>query len=138
MAFWTIRPSSATDAFDLPLWETFFTSTIGLEVPVLSSLSAPRQPLAKCVCKKHALRPDAHVIVESTIPKSKVPGEGSKGARAVSIRRQALLPLLRKQLVQGPGTSCWSKGPAAANGCLHAPLRRKLGMISREGPAVGY
>ena len=33
----TIWPSSATDAFDLPLWETF-TSTIGLEVPVLSSL----------------------------------------------------------------------------------------------------
>ena len=23
----TLRPSSATDAFDLPLWETFFTST---------------------------------------------------------------------------------------------------------------
>jgi hypothetical protein len=22
----TLRPSSATDAFDLPLWETFFTS----------------------------------------------------------------------------------------------------------------
>ena len=33
----TLRPSNATDAFDLPLWETF-TSTIGLEVPVLSSL----------------------------------------------------------------------------------------------------
>ena len=34
----TLRPSSATYAFDQPLRETFFTS-IGLEVPVLSSLS---------------------------------------------------------------------------------------------------
>ena len=33
----TNRPSSDTDAFDLPLWETFFTSTIFLAVPVLSS-----------------------------------------------------------------------------------------------------
>jgi hypothetical protein len=44
--------SSATDAFYLPLWETFFTSKIGSEVPVLSSL--PRHhnsPLAKCRCK---------------------------------------------------------------------------------------
>jgi hypothetical protein len=32
----TLRPSSATDAFDLPLWETVFASTIGLEVPFLS------------------------------------------------------------------------------------------------------
>ena len=35
----TLRSSSATDAFDQPLCETFFTSTVGLEVPVLSSLS---------------------------------------------------------------------------------------------------
>jgi hypothetical protein len=49
-------PSSATNVFDLPLWETFFTSTIGLEVPVLASL--PRHhysPLAKCCSKKHAM-----------------------------------------------------------------------------------
>jgi len=47
----TLRPSSATDAFDLPLWETFFTSAIGLEVPELASL--PRNsPLAKCGRKK--------------------------------------------------------------------------------------
>jgi hypothetical protein len=49
----TIRPSSANDAFDQPLWDTFLTSTIGLEVPVLSSL--PRlhnSPLAKCGCCK--------------------------------------------------------------------------------------
>jgi hypothetical protein len=33
----TLRLLSATDDFDQPLWETFFTSTIGLEVSVLSS-----------------------------------------------------------------------------------------------------
>jgi len=52
----TLRPSSATDAFDLRLWEKLFTSTIGLEVPLLSSL--PRHhnsPLAKCGCKKNAM-----------------------------------------------------------------------------------
>ena len=37
----TLRSSSATDAFDQPLCETFFTSTVGLEVPVLSSLPPP-------------------------------------------------------------------------------------------------
>jgi hypothetical protein len=30
----TLRPSNATDAFDQPLWETFFTSTIDLEFPL--------------------------------------------------------------------------------------------------------
>jgi len=52
----TLLPSSASDAFDLQLWETFFTSAIGLDVPVLSSL--PRHhnsPLAKCGCKNHAM-----------------------------------------------------------------------------------
>ena len=37
----TLRSSSATDAFDQPLWETFFPSTMGLEVPVLFSLPPP-------------------------------------------------------------------------------------------------
>jgi hypothetical protein len=52
----TIRPTSANDAFDPALWETFVSTTLGLGVPVLSSL--PRlhnRPLAKCGCKKHAL-----------------------------------------------------------------------------------
>ncbi len=50
----TIRPTSANDAFDPVLWETFCYITLGLEVPVLSSL--PRHndsPLTKCGCKKH-------------------------------------------------------------------------------------
>jgi hypothetical protein len=63
----TIRPSSANDAFDPALWETFFTSTIGLEVPVPSSL--PRHhnnPLANAAAKNtllHGLsrRPHKHV-----------------------------------------------------------------------------
>jgi hypothetical protein len=44
----TIRPSSANDAFDPILWATFVSTTLGLEVSVLSSL--PRHhnnPLAK-------------------------------------------------------------------------------------------
>jgi hypothetical protein len=52
----TIRPMSANDAFDQPIRETFFTSTIVLEVLVLSSL--PRHhnsTLAKCGCTKHAM-----------------------------------------------------------------------------------
>jgi hypothetical protein len=52
----TIRPTSANDAFNPALWETFVCPTLGLEVPVLSSL--PRlhnSPLAKCGCKKHAM-----------------------------------------------------------------------------------
>jgi hypothetical protein len=51
-----IRPTSANDAFDPALWETFVSTTLGLGVPVFSSL--PRlhnRPLAKCGCKKNAL-----------------------------------------------------------------------------------
>ena len=52
-----MRPTSANDsvdAFDAALWTTFVSTTLGLEVPVLSSL--PRRnnsPLAQCGCKKH-------------------------------------------------------------------------------------
>jgi len=79
------RPSSATDAFDQPLWETSFTSTIGLEFLVLSSL--PRhhnRPLAKRGCKKHAdglsRRPHSHVHR---------PLRCNQGARLDGIRDQA-------------------------------------------------
>jgi hypothetical protein len=51
-----IRPTSANDVFDPALWATFVSTTIGVGVPVLSSL--PRlhnSPLAKCGCKKHPL-----------------------------------------------------------------------------------
>ena len=34
----TLRPTTANDAWDPALWQTFFSSTIGLEVPALSSL----------------------------------------------------------------------------------------------------
>jgi hypothetical protein len=52
----TILPSSANDAFDPNLWATFVSTTLGLEVPILSSL--PRHhnnPLTKCGCKKHCM-----------------------------------------------------------------------------------
>ena len=48
-----IRPTTANDAFDPSLWETFVSRTLGLEVPTLAAL--PRlhnSPLAKCCCKK--------------------------------------------------------------------------------------
>ena len=37
----TIRPTSAHDAFDPALWETFVSTTIGLEIPVLSRERTP-------------------------------------------------------------------------------------------------
>ena len=62
----TIRTTTINDAFDPALWETFFSTTLGLEVPVLSFL--PRHnnsTLAKCGCKKTPLglsrRPHKHV-----------------------------------------------------------------------------
>ena len=51
-----IRPTSANDAFDPALWETFVSTTLGLEVPTLAAL--PRlhnSPLAKCGCKKFCM-----------------------------------------------------------------------------------
>jgi hypothetical protein len=51
-----LGPTSAHDAFDPAIWEPFVSTTLGLGVPVFSSL--PRvhnRPLAKCGCKKHAL-----------------------------------------------------------------------------------
>ena len=51
-----IRPTSANDAFDPALWETFVSSTLGLEVSILAAL--PRlhnSPLAKCGCKKFCM-----------------------------------------------------------------------------------
>ena len=34
----TLRPTTVDDAWAPAIWQTFFTSTLGLEVPVLSSL----------------------------------------------------------------------------------------------------
>ena len=58
--FWkplgAIRLTSANDAFDPALWETFVCTTLGLEVPILTAL--PRlhnSPLAKCGCKKFCM-----------------------------------------------------------------------------------
>jgi hypothetical protein len=52
----TIRPTSANDAFDPALWTTFVSTTLGVEVPVLSSLTRHNNsPLAQCGCKKHCM-----------------------------------------------------------------------------------
>ena len=61
----TIRPTSDNDEFDPALWTTYVSTTLGVEVPVLSSL--PRRnnsPLSQCGCKKHAglsRRPHQHL-----------------------------------------------------------------------------
>jgi hypothetical protein len=39
----TLRPTTANDAWDQPLWETFVCTTLGLEVPVLASLPSRNQ-----------------------------------------------------------------------------------------------
>ena len=52
----TIRPTTANDAFDPALWETFVSTMLGLEVPTLAAL--PRlhnSQLAKCCCKKFCM-----------------------------------------------------------------------------------
>jgi hypothetical protein len=52
----TLRPTAANDAWDQPLWETFVCTTLGLEVPVLASLSCRNQRSpALCGCKKHGM-----------------------------------------------------------------------------------
>ena len=39
----TLRPTTANDAWDQPLWETFVCTTLGLEVPVLASFPRRNQ-----------------------------------------------------------------------------------------------
>ena len=52
----TIRPTTPNDAWDQPLWETFVCTTLGLEVPVLTSLPRRNQRApALCGCKKHGI-----------------------------------------------------------------------------------
>ena len=52
----TIRPTSSNYAFDPSIWETFVSTTLGLEVPILAALpSLHNSPLAKCSCKKFCM-----------------------------------------------------------------------------------
>jgi hypothetical protein len=52
----TLRPTTANDAWDQPLWDTFVCTTLGLEVPVLASLPRRNQlSPALCGCKKHGM-----------------------------------------------------------------------------------
>ena len=54
-----LRHTTVDDAWAPAIWQTFFTSTLGLEVPVLSSLPCHHNlPAAKCGCKKFLL--DVH------------------------------------------------------------------------------
>ncbi len=51
-----IRPTSANDAFDPTFWETFVSTTLGLEVPILAAFPhLHNSPHAKCGCKKFCM-----------------------------------------------------------------------------------
>jgi len=51
-----LRHTTANDAWDQPLWETFICTALGLEVPVLASLPRRNQRSpALCGCKKHGM-----------------------------------------------------------------------------------
>ncbi len=81
----TIRPTSANDAFDPALWETFVSTTLGLEVPILSAL--PRlhnSPLAKCGCKKFCM--DFHGDHTSTCTAHSVPTSAGQRRGDVEVR----------------------------------------------------
>ena len=43
-----IRPTSTNDALDPELWETFVSTTLGLEVPILAAL--PRLHNTRLLC----------------------------------------------------------------------------------------
>ena len=99
-----IRPTSTNDAFDPALWETFVSTTLGLEGkivnnaqrdggarrPILSALPQfHNSPLAKCGCKKFCMnepfsrRPHEHV--HSSL-------RCNQGARLDGVRTGAVVP----------------------------------------------
>ncbi len=52
----SIRPTSDNNAFDPSIWETFVSTTLGLEVSILAVLPGlHNSPLAKCGCKKFCM-----------------------------------------------------------------------------------
>ena len=54
----TLKPTTANDAWDQQLWETFVCTTLGLEVPVLASLPSAtnaRPPCAAARSTKHGM-----------------------------------------------------------------------------------
>ncbi len=64
----TLRPTTANDAWDQPLWETFVCTTLGLEVPVLAALPRRNQRApALCGCKKHGPVRRPHVHLHSAL-----------------------------------------------------------------------
>jgi hypothetical protein len=46
----TLRPTTANDAWNQPLWETFVCTTLGLEVPVLAPLPRRNQHAPALCC----------------------------------------------------------------------------------------
>jgi hypothetical protein len=86
-----IRPTSANYALDPALWETFVSTTLGLEVPILASL--PRlhnSPLAKCGCKKFCM--DFHGDHTSTCTAHSGVSLCNQGARQDGECARAVVP----------------------------------------------
>ena len=46
------RPTSANDAFDPALWETFVSTTLGLELPILAALPRLRLAHVPLLCQR--------------------------------------------------------------------------------------
>ena len=53
----TIRPTSANDAFDPALCETFVSTTLGLEVPILAALPRLMMMPFICSCRNKKKKP---------------------------------------------------------------------------------
>ena len=49
-----IRPTSANDAFDPALWETFVSTTLGLEVPILAAAPSHASGDHTSTCTVHS------------------------------------------------------------------------------------
>ena len=109
----TLRPTTANDAWDQPLWETLVCTTLGLEVPVLASLPHRNQRLpALCCCKKHCM--DLYVDHTSTCTAH------SGATKAHDLALRVLGPLFQtaghvahnmtSQQAQANGAATWRSG----------------------------
>ena len=110
-----------TDAFDPALWETFVSTTLGLEVPTLAALPRHhKSPLAKCGCKKFAM--DFHGDHTSTCTAHSGATKAHDGMVSV------LAPLFRNGRTRRAHTA-WSHGK-------RRPTARRCGdtqLSSRSG-----
>ena len=63
----TIRPTSANDAFDQAIWQTFVSTTLVLGIPVLSSLPRLHNRLIGCKKTRPRLVRRPHIYMYSSL-----------------------------------------------------------------------